>query len=134
MILSVRMKNFRRHADETLRFEAGTNFVEGENNAGKTSILYAIEYALFGRVDGFKSPLALLRPGARGLGVELCFTGNDGQTYRLQRVHQLAPRSRSKLSGRPLVMRLVYNSSPAALSMRRSRSSRSNGSPPVRLS
>ena len=42
--------------------------------------------------------------------------------------------SRSKVSGMPLVIRFVYNSSRLALSMSRSRSSLNNGSPPVKLS
>lgn len=99
MIRSVRLKNFRRYEDEAFTLGPGINFVEGENNAGKTSILYAIEYALFGRVEGFKSPAALMRPGARGLGVELVFVGRNGERYRLQRVHRYAPRARTKLNG-----------------------------------
>lgn len=99
MIRSVRLKNFRRYEDESFTLRAGTNFVEGENNAGKTSILYAIEYALFGRVDGFKSPAGLMRPGSRGLGVELVFVARNGERYRLQRVHRFAPRARTKLNG-----------------------------------
>lgn len=99
MIRAVRLKNFRRYQDEAFSLGPGTNFVEGENNAGKTSVLYAIEYALFGRVDGFRSPAGLMRPGTRGLGVELVFVARDGQRYRLQRVHQYAPRARTKLNG-----------------------------------
>jgi len=99
MIRTLRLKGFRRYADETVSFGPGPNFVEGENNAGKTSILYAIEYALFGRVDGFKTMLSLVSPGARGLGVEMVFDARDGKTYRLQRAHLLPPRSRTKVVG-----------------------------------
>jgi len=99
VISRVRIKGFRRFADETLDLGPGLNFVEGDNNAGKTSILYAIEYALFGRVEGFKNQAALLGPDAKGMGVELELTGRDGQRYRLQRAHIKPPRSKTKLEG-----------------------------------
>lgn len=98
MIRSVRLRNFRRYEDETFAFTEGLNFIEGENNAGKTSVLYAIEYALFGRV-GALTPAALMRPKTRAVGVELVFVGRDGQTYRLQRVHIKPPKSRTKVDG-----------------------------------
>ena len=98
-ITRVRLRDFRRYHDATFTFGPGTTFLEGENNAGKTSVFYAIEYALFGRAGSNLRPTDLLRPGARGVGVELCFTGRDGRHYRLQRVHVRPPRSRSKVVG-----------------------------------
>ena len=91
--------SIRRYADETFALEGGITFIDGENNAGKTTILYAIEYALFGRVGGFTTQTALLHPGERGLGVELCFTGRDGLRYRLQRIHARPPRARTQVVG-----------------------------------
>ncbi|UJR81537.1 AAA family ATPase [Sandaracinus amylolyticus] len=99
MILSLRLKGFRRYRDETFTFAPGINFVEGENNAGKSTVFYAIEYALFGRVTGHKTIAALMAPKARAMGVELVFRGRDGHRYRLQRMHALPPRSRSTTIG-----------------------------------
>lgn len=99
MIERVRLKNFRRYRDEVFELAPGLNIVEGPNNAGKTSLLYAIEYALFGRVGGFTSPRGLMSPKARGMGVELVFVGQEGRRYRLQRVHVRPPRSRTKVVG-----------------------------------
>ncbi|MDX9724020.1 MAG: AAA family ATPase [Myxococcota bacterium] len=99
MIESIRVRNFRRLKEATLQLGAGVHFIEGPNNAGKTSLFYAIEYALFGRVNGVPQLSALLHPKAKGFGVELVFLARDQRRYRLQRAHLLPPRSRTKLSG-----------------------------------
>jgi exonuclease SbcC len=99
MIEQVRVRNFRRYKDTTGSFIAGVNFIEGENNVGKTSLLYAIEYALFGKVEGFKSQTSLMKPGAKGMGVEITFRGKENTRYQLQRVHSYAPKSRKNLTG-----------------------------------
>lgn len=99
MITSLRLKGFRRYVDERLSFEGGITFIDGENNAGKTTVFLAIEYALFGTAGGIRSPIALLQPGQSGLGVEMEFTGKDGKRYRLQRVHSKPPKARTKLVG-----------------------------------
>ena len=98
-IRRVRLRNVRRFVDATFEFAAGTTFLEGENNAGKTTVFYAIEYALFGRAGTVLGANELMRPAARGMGVELCFTGRDKRDYRLQRVHLRPPRSRTKVVG-----------------------------------
>ena len=99
MIKRLRLKGFRRYVDETFELGPGVTFIDGRNNAGKTTLFLAIEYALTGTVAGARSQAVLLNPDAKGLGVELVFTGRDGKTYKLQRVHQLPPRSRSRLIG-----------------------------------
>ena len=67
MIERLRLRNFRRYRDATLRFQPGVNFIEGQNNVGKTSLFYAIEYAFFGRVENFKTIRSLMQPGKRSL-------------------------------------------------------------------
>lgn len=99
MILGLRLKSFRRYADETLELGPGVCFLEGDNNAGKTSLFYAIEYALFGRVTGHKTIAALMAPKAKAMGVELVLRGVDGHRWRLQRMHVLPPRSRKTTIG-----------------------------------
>jgi exonuclease SbcC len=48
MIKSIRLKNWKCHLDSYLEFSEGTNCLLGVMGAGKTSILEAISYALFG--------------------------------------------------------------------------------------
>jgi len=99
VIRKLRIKGFRRYLDSTFEFGPGVTFIDGHNNAGKTTLFLAVEYALTGTVTGARTQAALLNPDASGLGVELVFTGRDGKTYKLQRVHQLPPRAKSRLIG-----------------------------------
>ena len=99
MIERIRLRNFRRHRDATLRFQPGLNFIEGPNNVGKTSVFYAIEYAFFGRVDKFKTIRSLMQPGKRSIGVELAFVGKTGERFLLQGVHVMPPKSKKTLDG-----------------------------------
>src|ERR1700688_341052 len=97
MIERLRLRNFRRYLEATIRFESGVNFIEGRNNVGKTSLFYAIEYALFGRVENFKTIRALMPPGKKSLGVELIFVGRTGERFLLQRAHIAPPKSKKTM-------------------------------------
>ncbi|MEZ4370347.1 MAG: AAA family ATPase [Polyangiaceae bacterium] len=114
MIESLRMRGFRRFPEASVEFGPGLNLVQGENNAGKTSLLLAIEYALFGRVAGYTSLFGLLHPKARGLGVELRFRAKNGQSYVLQRAHLKPPRAKSKLVGHFTLLRAGVGEEPSA--------------------
>jgi DNA repair exonuclease SbcCD ATPase subunit len=48
MIYSVKMKNFKQHLDYEAVFNDGLNTVQGENGSGKTTVLKAILFSLFG--------------------------------------------------------------------------------------
>jgi len=45
---SLRLKNFRQYGDATLRFDRGLTGIVGTNGAGKSTILEAIAFALYG--------------------------------------------------------------------------------------
>ena len=109
MIVSLWLKNFRRYVDEKFEFKPGVNFIKGKNNVGKSTVFYAIEYVLFGRVGHFKSPIALLQPNTKSLGVEVVFCARDGNFYRLQRIHVLPPKARTKVIGHYTLKQLSGN-------------------------
>ena len=48
MIKSIQLKNWKSHKDSNLEFQSGTNVLVGSMGAGKSSILQAISFALFG--------------------------------------------------------------------------------------
>ncbi len=48
MISKLRLTNFRQHHDTVIEFVPGVNTIVGANNAGKSTIPEAIEFALFG--------------------------------------------------------------------------------------
>ncbi len=48
MLQKLTLQNFKRHRDLTIDFTSGINCVRGGNEYGKSSVLHAIGYALFG--------------------------------------------------------------------------------------
>ncbi len=71
------LKNFRSYVDETIVFPEGTLLLSGDVGSGKTSILLAIEFALFGVLKGEVSASSLLRHGCNEGIVELAFSIDD---------------------------------------------------------
>jgi exonuclease SbcC len=55
MILKVRLRNWRSHKETELRFGDGTNVLVGGIGTGKSSVLDAIAYGLFGTLPGLKA-------------------------------------------------------------------------------
>lgn len=73
---SVRLQNFRQHADTYLEFSDGITGIIGPNGSGKTTILEAIAWALYGNpaARGTRDSIRFNRAGARaGVKVELDF-------------------------------------------------------------
>lgn len=83
----LRLVNFRQHADSTLAFESGLTGIIGPNGVGKTTILEAIKWALYGgdatrgTVDSIRFARAAARAPVR---IELDFD-LGGHRYRLVR-------------------------------------------------
>lgn len=48
MLKSIRLRNFKKHADLRVEFDSGLTSVTGENASGKSTILRAILFCLFG--------------------------------------------------------------------------------------
>ncbi|MFC1648973.1 AAA family ATPase [Nanoarchaeota archaeon] len=63
IINSVHLKNIRSYEDEVIEFSDGNILLSGDIGCGKSSILLAIEFALFGIMRGGLSGTALLRHG-----------------------------------------------------------------------
>lgn len=84
LLKSLRLKNIRSYTEETVTFPAGIVLLAGDIGAGKSTILLAIEFALFGLLRGELSGTALLRHGAKEGLVELTFELN-GRTHSIGR-------------------------------------------------
>src|SRR5213596_25714 len=86
-LLRLRLVNFRQHADTDLEFGPGITGIIGPNGSGKTSILEAIAWALYGvqAVRGDKD--SIRRLGAKGrAGVEVDLEFRLGaHEYRVKR-------------------------------------------------
>jgi len=85
MLEVLRVEDWKSFEEAELTFTAGTNLIFGTNFSGKTSLLEAISFALFGTVpDPALSLTHLIRAGAERAQVELKFSAN-GQSYLVRR-------------------------------------------------
>ncbi len=83
MIKSVELANFLSHPDTKLEFDNGVTVFVGENGAGKSSIIDAITFALFGQHTR-KSNRGLIKRGSNQGFVKAEFTVN-GKDYQVER-------------------------------------------------
>ena len=79
----VQLENIRSHVKSTVPFTRGFNCLVGGLGCGKSSVLYAVDFALFGDSIG-RSFEYLLREGAENGRVTIQFTHN-GNNYKLTR-------------------------------------------------
>lgn len=82
IIKALKMKNIRSYKDATIEFPLGTTLFEGDIGSGKSTILMAIEFALFGL--GSEKGASLLRAGENEGSVGLIFDV-DGKEYTILR-------------------------------------------------
>ena len=80
----VQLENIRSHIKSTVPFTRGFNCLVGGVGRGKSSVLYAVDFALFGDAIGSRSFEYLIREGSDWCRVTVVFTQN-GNTYRLTR-------------------------------------------------
>jgi exonuclease SbcC len=79
----VQLENIRSHVKSTVPFARGFNCLVGGVGCGKSSILYSVNFALFGEPIG-RSFEYLLREGAERGRVTVQFVQN-GKTYKISR-------------------------------------------------
>lgn len=92
MITDLHLQNFRRHEDTELHFSSDAQLIllAGRNGAGKSTVLEAVTYALYGEGRHGKRNLAkLVRRGAEleGMQVDLTFVLGD-VTYQVVRRYE----------------------------------------------
>jgi exonuclease SbcC len=80
----VQLENIRSHVKSTVPFMRGFNCLVGGVGRGKSSVLYAVDFALFGDTIGGRSFEYLLREGSDSCKVTLVFS-QSGKTYKLTR-------------------------------------------------
>ncbi|HSA98031.1 MAG TPA: SMC family ATPase, partial [Candidatus Nitrosotenuis sp.] len=83
MITSVELGNFISHSETAINLEEGVTVFVGHNGAGKSSIIDAITFALFGEHTR-KSNKSLIRRGTSQAYAKVSFTLN-GRQYRAER-------------------------------------------------
>jgi DNA repair protein SbcC/Rad50 len=78
----LRVKNIRSYEAAEIEFSSGTTLIAGDVGAGKTSLLYAIEMALFGVAE--VDAAYLVRHGSSHAEVSVAFEGPE-QRYEIYR-------------------------------------------------
>ncbi|KXA93471.1 hypothetical protein AKJ64_00530 [candidate division MSBL1 archaeon SCGC-AAA259E17] len=93
MINEIRLKNWKSHKDTQLELGEGTNVLVGMIGSGKSSVLEAIAYGLFGTVQAVRNRKITLddlikkRPKKEDTAeVEIEFTAPNGERYVVRRV------------------------------------------------
>ncbi len=85
LLQQLHLQNIRSYLDETIDFPEGTTLLSGDIGSGKSTILLAIEFALFGSSRPELPAESLLRKGAAKGTVELTFSINN-QKVTIHRV------------------------------------------------
>ncbi len=80
----VQLENIRSHIKTTVPFTSGFNCLVGGVGRGKSSVLYAVDFALFGDAIGSRSFEYLIRENADWCKVTVVFTQNEN-TYKITR-------------------------------------------------
>ena len=84
LIKQIDLNNIRSYVNEKVEFPEGSILLAGDVGAGKSTILLAAEFALFGIQRGQLDGGDLLRHGANKGHVELCFEVT-GKTVKVRR-------------------------------------------------
>lgn len=90
MLRKIRIKDFKVFHDQEFEFKSGTTAIIGPNGSGKTTILEAIEFALFRSVTrkekALKKVEEVIRHSARKAIIELEFEAPiNGKVYKVHR-------------------------------------------------
>ena len=83
----LKLDNIRSYVHEKITFPAGSLMLAGDIGSGKSTILMALEFALFGIIKGNINGESLLRKGAKTGEIELCFFLNKKE-YIIKRTLQ----------------------------------------------
>jgi exonuclease SbcC len=86
LLKSLRLENIRSYTNESIEFNEGSSLLLGDIGSGKTTILLALEFALFGFIKGDVSGTTLLRHGKNDGSVELKFNINNQDIIIMRRL------------------------------------------------
>lgn len=108
------LKNIRSYTRCNIEFPNGKLLLSGDIGAGKSTILYSVEFALFGIMKGMISGSGLLRNGSTQGSVELYFECN-GKDYIIKRSIKRKSKTTSQENGYIICEGIKYDLSPIEL-------------------
>jgi len=117
IIHSLHLRNIRSYVDEEIEFPEGSVLLSGDIGGGKTSILLAIEFAIFGIMRGLVDGRSLLRHGANQGSVELSFTLGKDQVF-IKRSLKRTSNGVAQDNGELIVNNVAFEGTPQELKAR----------------
>ena len=108
------LKNIRSYTRCNIEFPKGKLLLSGDIGAGKSTILYCVEFALFGIMKGMISGSGLLRNGSTQGSVELYFECNE-KDYIIKRSIKRKSKTTSQENGYIISQGIKYDLSPIEL-------------------
>ena len=117
IIKSIKLENIRSYTNKEVKFELGSTLLSGDIGSGKSTILLAMDFALFGLSKGIITGEALLRHGEKNGSVELCFK-IDEKEIRIKRNLKRGASSVSQDNGYLMINGDLINLSPVELKQR----------------
>ena len=108
LIKYIKLKNIRSYINEEITFPNGSLLLSGDIGSGKSTILLAIEFALFGIINPYLSGQALLRKGESNGCVEACFE-IGGKEIILKRTLKKTPHSVQQGTGYLVIDNIKYD-------------------------
>ena len=77
LLKQLKLQNIRSYVDQTINFSSGSTLLSGDIGSGKSTVLLAVEFALFGTSRPELPGELLLRKGSAQASVELTFILNN---------------------------------------------------------
>ena len=114
LIKKLKLKNIRSYKEEEISLPQGIVLLSGDIGSGKSTILLAIEFALFGLLRGDLTGANLLRHGAIEASVELSFT-IDNKEYTIKRTLKKTSKSIEQAAGHIIINGVKKEATPTEL-------------------
>jgi DNA repair protein SbcC/Rad50 len=114
LLKKLKLQNIRSYVDQVVDFSSGSTLLSGDIGSGKSTVLLAIEFALFGTSRPELPGEMLLRKGAAHASVELTFIINE-QEVIIQRNLKKDKESVKQLAGFILINGVKKDLTPVEL-------------------
>ncbi|MGV8171925.1 MAG: AAA family ATPase, partial [Candidatus Woesearchaeota archaeon] len=118
LLKAIKLENIRSYTAQTIDFSDGSTLLIGDIGSGKTTILLAIEFALFGLIKGDVSGSTLLRHGKREGCVELSFSIDGKNVKIIRRLKRGKDDSITQDAGQIITDGKVFDGTPIELKSR----------------